>query len=105
MNKSNIQTNKKQTKNVSLYATISVMVAFALIASPIVSTIDGVYGAGLKKSGSHVAEYKESCWNTDWEWHMATSYCNKIATVDGCGAEDADSKESYSVDCIDGDRE
>ncbi|MGD9674221.1 MAG: hypothetical protein AB7U98_12170 [Candidatus Nitrosocosmicus sp.] len=34
MNKSNIQTNKKQTKNVSLYATISVMVAFALIASP-----------------------------------------------------------------------
>ncbi|MGD9674214.1 MAG: hypothetical protein AB7U98_12135 [Candidatus Nitrosocosmicus sp.] len=43
MNKSNIQTNKKQTKNVSLYATISVMVAFALIASPIVSTMNYVF--------------------------------------------------------------
>ncbi|MGD9674209.1 MAG: hypothetical protein AB7U98_12110 [Candidatus Nitrosocosmicus sp.] len=40
MNKSNIQTNKKQTKNVSLYATISVMVAFALVSSPLIIGTD-----------------------------------------------------------------
>ncbi|MDR4492298.1 MAG: hypothetical protein R2685_15585 [Candidatus Nitrosocosmicus sp.] len=42
MNKSNIQ-NKKQTKNVTVYATISVMVAFALVASPLLLTENDAY--------------------------------------------------------------
>ncbi|MGD9674227.1 MAG: hypothetical protein AB7U98_12200 [Candidatus Nitrosocosmicus sp.] len=49
MNKSNIQTNKKQTKNVSLYATISVMVAFALVSSPLIIGTD-VYASKINPS-------------------------------------------------------
>ncbi|MGD9674233.1 MAG: hypothetical protein AB7U98_12235 [Candidatus Nitrosocosmicus sp.] len=52
MNKSNIQTNKRQKKNATVYATISVMVAFALIASPFLSAINDSFAIINKKENT-----------------------------------------------------
>ena len=60
MNKSNIQTNKKQTKNVSIYATISVMVAFALMASPFLSAINDAYALSQKEIEQLISQYQDN---------------------------------------------
>ncbi|MGD9674235.1 MAG: hypothetical protein AB7U98_12245 [Candidatus Nitrosocosmicus sp.] len=59
MNKSNIQI-KRQKKNATVYATISVMVAFALIASPFLSAINDAYALSQKEIEQLISQYQDN---------------------------------------------
>ncbi|MDR4492299.1 MAG: hypothetical protein R2685_15600 [Candidatus Nitrosocosmicus sp.] len=82
MNKSNIQ-NKKQTKNVTVYATISVMVAFALVASPF-TTMNAVYA------------------NSDLNMEKETNGDNDIGIIESNSADNMEMQSTHSIMTSDG---